>query len=256
MEIQHWRNQATVDSGYYAAFTGLLARQQALDAVANNLANANTTGFRAEREFFSDALTGPNAINSQLNTAVNDYGVLGGNQIDLSQGQMTTTGYPLDLSLEGQGFFAVLDQQGTIQYTRDGSFTRSNKGVLTTRQGEPVLDTKGKPIIIPSGPVTIAGDGTVSVNGGVAGKIGIFTFAGGTPLVPEGVSRYQAPPKTAKLTAAAVVHQGKLESSNQNVVQGTLQLILVQRQAEMMMKALSVFSSDLDQQASQELPRV
>ena len=166
-----------MDSGYYAAFTGLLARQQALDAVANNLANTNTNGFRAEREFFSDALTGPNAIGSQLNTAVNDYGVLGGNQIDLSQGQMTTTGNPLDLALEGQGFFAVLDQQGTIQYTRDGSFTRSNKGVLTTRQGEPVLDTKGKPITIPSGPVTIAGDGTVSVNGGVAGKIGIFTFA-------------------------------------------------------------------------------
>ncbi len=244
-----------MDSGYYAAFTGLLARQQALDTVANNLANTNTTGFRAEREFFSDALTGPNAIGSQLNTAVNDYGVLGGNQIDLSQGQMTTTGNPLDLALEGQGFFAVLDQQGTIQYTRDGSFTRSNKGVLTTRQGEPVLNANGKPITIPSGPVTIAGDGTVSVNGGVAGQIGIFTFPSGTPLVPEGVSRYQAPPKTAKLTTAAVVHQGKLEGSNQNVVQATLQLILMQRQAEMMMKALSVFSNSLDQQASQ-LPRV
>jgi flagellar basal-body rod protein FlgF/flagellar basal-body rod protein FlgG len=245
-----------VDSGYYAAFTGLLARQQAMDAVANNLANTNTTGFRAEREFFSDALTGPNAFGSQLNAAVNDYGVLGGNQIDLSQGQMVSTGNPLDLALEGQGFFAVEDQQGNIQYTRDGSFTRSAKGVLTTRQGEPVLDGKGKPITIPTGAVTIAGDGAVSVNGGVAGKVGVFTFADGTPLVPEGVSRYQAPPKSAKLTTAAVVHQGKLESSNQNVVEGTLQLILVQRQAEMMMKALSVFSNDLDQQASQELPRV
>lgn len=245
-----------MDSGYYAAFTGLLARQQAMDAVANNLANTNTTGFRAEREFFSDALTGPNAFGSQLNTAVNNYGVIGGNQIDLSQGQMMTTGNPLDLALEGQGFFALQDQQGNIQYTRDGSFMRSSKGVLTTRQGEPILDAKGKPITIPSGAVTIASDGTVSVQGGVAGRIGIFNFANGTPLVPEGVSRYLAPPKTATLTAAAVVHQGKLEGSNQNVVQGTLQLILVQRQAEMMMKALSVFSNDLDQQASQELPRV
>ena len=244
-----------MDSGYYAAFTGLLARQQAMDAVANNLANTNTTGFRAEREFFSDALTGPNAFGSQLNAAVNDYGVLGGNQIDLSQGQMVSTGNPLDLALEGQGFFAVEDQQGNIQYTRDGSFTRSTKGVLTTRQGEPVLDVKGKPITIPTGTVTIAGDGTVSVNGGVAGKVGVFTFAAGTPLVPEGVSRYQVPPKSAKLTTAAVVHQGKLESSNQNVVEGTLQLILVQRQAEMMMKALSVFSNELDLQASQDLPR-
>ncbi len=245
-----------MDSGYYAAFTGLLARQRALDAVANNLANTNTTGFRAEREFFSDALTGPNAFGSQLNTAVNDYGVLGGNRIDLSQGQMVTTGNPLDLALEGQGFFAVEDMQGSIQYTRDGSFIRSSKGVLTDRQGHAVLDIKGKPITIPSGPVMIAADGVVSVNGGVAGKVGLFTFAAGTPLVPAGVGHYQAPPKSAKLTTAAVVHQGKLESSNQNIVQGTLQLILVQRQAEMMMKALSVFSTDLDQKASQELPRV
>jgi flagellar basal-body rod protein FlgF/flagellar basal-body rod protein FlgG len=245
-----------VDSGYYAAFTGLLARQQALDAVANNLANTNTTGFRAEREFFSNALTGPDAVGSQLNTAVNDYGVLGGNQIDLSQGQLVTTGNPLDLALDGQGFFAVEDKQGDIQYTRNGSFMRSSKGVLTTRQGEPVLDAKGKPITLPTGPVTIAADGTASVNGGIVGRIGVFTFASGTPLVPAGVSRYQAPPKSATATTAAVVQQGKLEGSNQNVVQGTLQLILVQRQAEMMMKALSVFSNDLDQQASQDLPRV
>ncbi|HVC91215.1 MAG TPA: flagellar hook basal-body protein [Acidobacteriaceae bacterium] len=245
-----------MDSGYYAAFTGLLARQQALDATANNLANTNTTGFRAEREFFSDVLGGPDAFGSQLNTAVNDYGVLGGNQIDLSQGQMVSTGNPLDLALEGQGFFAVEDPQGNTQYTRDGSFMRSTKGVLTTSLGERVLDAKGKPITIPTGPVTIAADGTVSVNGGATGKIGIFTFATGTPLVPEGLNRYQTPPKTATVTTAAVVHQGKLESSNQNVVQGTLQLILVQRQAEMMMKALSVFSNDLDQQASQDLPRI
>jgi flagellar basal-body rod protein FlgF len=245
-----------VDSGYYAAFTGLLAREQSLDSVANNLANANTNGFRAEREFFRDAITGPNAANSQLNTAVNNFGILGGNHIDLSQGQMVSTGNPLDLAIEGQGFFAVQDNQGNTQYTRDGSFLRSTKGVLTTNQGEPVLSAKGKSITIPTGPVTIAADGTASVNGGAVGQIGIFNFPDGTPLVPEGVSRYQAPPNTAKITTTAALHQGMVENSNQNVVQGTLQLIMVQRQAEMMMKAVSVFSNDLDQQATQELPRV
>ncbi|MGC1781837.1 MAG: flagellar hook basal-body protein [Acidobacteriaceae bacterium] len=245
-----------MDSGYYAAFTGLLAREQALDSVANNLANTNTNGFRAEREYFRDAVTGPNAANSQLNAAVNDFGVLGGNQIDLSQGEMVSTGNPLDLAIEGQGFFAVANKPGSIQYTRDGSFQRSTKGVLTTSQGEPVLNALGKPITIPTGPVTIAADGTVSVNGGVVGRVGIFSFPAGTPLAPEGVSRYQAPPKTAKVTTAAAVHQGMVENSNQNVVQGTLQLILVQRQAEMMMKAVSVFSNDLDQQATESLPKV
>ncbi len=245
-----------MDSGYYAAFTGLLAREQAMDAAANNLSNTNTNGFRAEREFFRDAITGPHAARSQLNTAVNDFGVLGGNHIDLSQGQMTSTGNPLDLAIEGQGFFAVEDKQKAIQYTRDGSFQRSTKGVLTTNQGEPVMNAQGKPITIPPGPVTIAADGTVSVSGGVAGRIGIFNFPAGTPLVPEGTNRFQAPPKTAKITTTAALHQGMVENSNQDVVQGTLQLIMVQRQAEMMMKAVSVFSNELDLHATQDLPRV
>jgi flagellar basal-body rod protein FlgF len=245
-----------VDSGYYAAFTGLLARTQSLDAAANNLSNTNTNGFRAEREFFRDSLGGPHAVESQLNTAVNNFSVLGGNRIDLTQGQMVNTGNPLDLAIEGQGFFAVQDKQGNPQYTRDGSFIRSAQGVLTTTQGEPVLNALGKPIPVPSGPVTIAADGTVSVEGGVAGRIAVFDFPAGTPLVPQGVSRYQAPAKTARLSSNAVIHQGMVESSNQDVVRGTLQLILVQRQAEMMMKALSVFSNDLDLHASQDLPRV
>jgi len=245
-----------VDSGYYAAFSGLLAREQALDSVANNLANTNTNGFRAEREFFRDAVTGQGAADSQLNAAVNDYGVLGGNRIDLSQGQMERTGNPLDIAIEGQGFFAVRSKTGEVQYTRDGSFQRSAKGVLITPQDEPVLSNLGKPITIPTGPVTIAADGVVSVNGGIAGRIGIFQFAARTPLVPEGVSRYQAPANSAKAATNATLHQGMVEGSNQNVVEGTLQLIMVQRQAEMMMKAVSVFSNDLDQQATQDLPRV
>jgi flagellar basal-body rod protein FlgF/flagellar basal-body rod protein FlgG len=244
-----------VDSGYYAAFTGLLARTQALDEVANNLANTNTNGFRAERDFFRNTVAGPHAVDSQLNTAVNNFGLLGGNRVDLSQGQMSETGNPLDVAIEGQGFFAVQTKQGVL-YTRDGSFLRSAKGVLMNDRGESVSSAQGKPITVPTGPVTIAADGTVSVNSGIVGRIGIFDFPSGTPLVPQGVSSFQAPPKTAKLSTTAALHQGMIESSNQDVVRGTLQLVLVQRQVEMMTKALSVFDNDLDQQASQDLPRV
>src|SRR5665213_488757 len=87
--ISRLLGESDVDSGYYAAFTGLLARTQALDEVANNLANTNTNGFRAERDFFRNTVAGPHAIDSQLNTAVNNFGVLGGNRVDLSQSQMT-----------------------------------------------------------------------------------------------------------------------------------------------------------------------
>jgi flagellar basal-body rod protein FlgF/flagellar basal-body rod protein FlgG len=243
-------------SGYYAAFTGLLARTQMLDTTANNLANTNTNGFRAEQDFFRSTLTGPDALNSQLNTAVNNFGVVGGNQIDLGQGKLAETDNPLDIAVEGPGFFQVQRADGSIVYTRDGSFLRSVKGTLVNGQGAAVLNTQGKPITLPTGPVNIASDGTISVNGAVVAQIGMVDFPAGTPLTPDGVSQYTAPAKTAKPTTAAVLHQGMVEGSNQDVVQGTMQLILVQRQAEMMQKALSVFGNDLDLHASQDLPRV
>ncbi len=247
-----------MDSGYYAAFTGLMARMQALDSAANNLANTNTNGFRAEKDFFRDTVTGPNALNSQLNTAVNNFGVLGGNNVDLGQGQLNNTGNSLDVAIEGAGFFQMQRADGTIAYTRDGSFLRSAKGILVNGKGEPVLDTSKKPykkIALPPGQVTIAADGSVSVGGAVAGQISVVDFPAGTPLIPDGISQYTAPVGTARPSPMASLHQGMLESSNQDIVRGTLQLILVQRQAEMMQKALSVFGNTLDLQASQDLPR-
>ena len=73
----------------------------------SNLSNAGTKGFRAEREYFRNAIMGPDALNSQLNRTVNDFGVLGGNRLDLGQGPLVPTGNPLDLAIEGSGFFAI-----------------------------------------------------------------------------------------------------------------------------------------------------
>jgi flagellar basal-body rod protein FlgF/flagellar basal-body rod protein FlgG len=114
-----------MDSGLYAAYTGLLARTQALDTAANNLANAGTVGFRAQRDYFRSVLAGiaSETSPSQVGDAVNDFGVLGGNLIDQGQGTVTATGNPLDLALNGPGFFAIQTNQG-VQYTRDGGFTR------------------------------------------------------------------------------------------------------------------------------------
>jgi flagellar basal-body rod protein FlgF len=242
-----------VDSGYYAAYAGLLARTQALDSAASNLSNVNTTGFRAEREYFRGAVMGPHALESQLNRTVNDFGVLGGNQISTAQGALTSTGNPLDIGIEGSGFFAV-QSKGGVRYTRDGAFVRSADGILISSSGEPVLNTFGKPMVIPSGAISIGSDGAVSVAGGVIGRIGVFAFSNASDLTPEGANRYAA---TAKPSLSnAVLHQGSLEASNQDIVQGSLQMILVQRQAEMMQKALSIFHTDFDKTASEDLPRV
>src|SRR5689334_18788704 len=100
-----------MDSGYYAAFAGLLSRSQALDTASSNLANAQTAGYRAEREFFRSFLLGPDAETSQVGQAVNAYGVLGGDRLNLEQGALQTTGNPLDLAIEGQGFFEVQTAQ-------------------------------------------------------------------------------------------------------------------------------------------------
>ena len=185
-----------MDSGYYAAMTGLVARTQALDTAAANLANADTPGYRAEREFFRSVLLGPGALNpnfdSQLGETVNNYGLLGGDKLSMAQGALEQTGNPLDLAIEGQGFFMVQTPNGP-RYTRDGSFHRTQSGQLVTKAGEPVLSAAGQPILIPPGEVAVGADGSVSVAGGVVAAVGVFTFPAGTELTPEGANHYVAP---------------------------------------------------------------
>ncbi len=244
-----------MDSGYYAAFSGLLARSQALDLAAGNLANAGTTGYRAERDYFRSAVVGPDALHSQLNLTLNDFGVLGGTRLDLGQGAVTPTGNPLDLAIEGDGFFAIQTKQG-IRYTRDGRFERAQDGTLTTQAGEPVLDARHQPVRVPAGEIVVGADGSVSVNGAIAGQIAVVDFGSGAGLTAEGGNRYAASAPTQPGVATGQVHQGALESSNQDVIGGSLQLVLVQRQAEMMQKAVSIFNNDFDRAATEDLPRV
>ena len=245
-----------MDSGYYAAMTGLVARTQALDTAAANLANAQTPGYRAEREYFRSVLLGPEAANSQLGRTVNNYGLLGGDQLNLAQGQLQQTGNPLDLAIEGQGFFAVQTANG-VRYTRDGGFHRTQRGQLATGSGELVLSSGGQPIQLPPGQVSVGARGLISVAGGAVATVGVFTFPAGTKLTPEGANRYVLPEGvTAEAAKEASVHQGTIEAANQDVIQGTLDLIVMQRQAEMMQKALTVFHTEFNKIASEDLPRV
>ncbi len=244
-----------MDSGYYAAMTGLVARNQALDTAAANLANAQTPGYRAERDFFRSVLLGPDARNSQLGRTINNYGLLGGDALSFAQGAVQQTGNSLDLAIEGPGFFALQSAHGLL-YTRDGGFHRSPKGLLVTAADEPVLSSGGQQIPIPPGDVSVGGNGVLSVDGGAVATIGLTRFADGTPLVPEGANRYRAPQDAQPVPSGATLHQGALEASNQDVVQGTLELIMMQRQAEMMQKALTIFHTDFNKFATEDLPRV
>lgn len=245
-----------MDSGYYAAMTGLMARTQALDVAAANLANTQTPGYRAEREYFRSTLLGPDATDSQLGHTVNNYGLLGGDLLNMTQGSIQQTNNPLDLAIKGEGFFEVR-AAGGVRYTRDGSFRRSPTGQLLTEDGAAVLSTTGQPIQLPPGEISVGDSGTISVAGGVVTNLAVVTFPTGTQLKPEGNNRYVAPAGvTAVASRNASVQQGALESANQDVIHGTLDLIVMQRQAEMMQKALSIFHTNFNQFATEDLPKV
>ena len=251
-----------MDSGLYAAYTGLLTRTQVLDTTANNLANAGTAGFRAQRDYFRGVLAGEMGqtldTESQVGQSVNGFGVLGGSSLDLGQGELKPTGNPLDLALVGQGFFAVKAANG-IRYTRDGAFVRSSSGILETGLGEAVLDRNQNAITIPTGTIYVAPDGSISVSNAegsaIFGKVGTFDFTDKSVLVAEGNNRFSSG-DAKPITAGAIVEQGAVEGANEDAIHGTMQLVLVQRQAEMMQKALSVFNNEFDKTACEDLPRV
>jgi flagellar basal-body rod protein FlgF len=245
-----------MDSGFYAACTALMARSQTLDLVANNLANVSTPGYRAQHDSFSSLLASSSgAPLSGLNQAVNDYSVLGGGQLDLSQGSLERTGNDLDLGIEGHGFFALQTASGQL-FTRDGNFHVSPKGQLVTSSGDPVLGTDDRPITIVGAPVSVSPDGTISVNGTLAGQLKVVDFPAGTPLKSVGKTYYSAPDKTGVPATDASIQQGTLESSNVNAVASSIELITVQRYAELMQRALTMFHTEMNQIATQDLPKV
>jgi flagellar basal-body rod protein FlgF/flagellar basal-body rod protein FlgG len=245
-----------MDSGYYAAMTGLVARTQALDIAATNLANAQTPGYRAEQEYFRSVLMGPDAQNSQLGQTVNNFGLIGGDRLNMSQGALEHTGNPLDLAIEGEGFFQVQTANG-LRYTRDGGFHRTPTGQLVTAAGDLVLSATGQQIPVPPGEVSVGMDGALSVAGGVVATVGVFTFPRGTQLTPEGANRYLAPEAVKPvLSKNAAVHQGAVENANQGVIPGTMNLMLMQREAEMMQRVLTVFHTEFNKIATEDLPKV
>jgi flagellar basal-body rod protein FlgF len=248
-----------MDSGYYVAYAGLAARMNALDVVASNLANTSTAGFKAQSPFYlSLAAAQGREVLSPLNQAVNQFGILGGTRVDLRAGSFDTTGNTTDLAIEGSGFFSVRTSAG-IRYTRNGSFRLNAARQLTTQDGNLVLADQGTtpvPITLPTGNVSFSPDGTVSVDGALVAKLRLVQLAPGTQVTPTGDSIYAAPAGSERPATDSTVREGTLESSNINPVEGAVGLILLQRQADLLGRALSIFNSDFNRTAAQDLPRV
>ena len=256
-----------MDSGYYAACSGLLARMQALDVTANNLANVSTAGYKSENEFYgalTASLSQP-APADELNQAVNRFGILGGDYVNTREGSLDPTGNPLDVAIEGSGFFVVQTSAG-IRYTRAGNFHLNTKSQVVTSDGDLVLGQGGPiklpgvgqlgPITLPQGAISISTDGTVSVNGSMAGRLSVVEMEPGTELSPEGALYFSVPDGSAKPAVASGVRQGVLEASNTNPIDGAIDLVSIQRAAELMMRAVSIFNDDFNKTAAETIARV
>ncbi len=245
-----------MDSGLYAACTALMARTDALDTIANNLANASTNGFRGRQTSFSSVLAGSgHPTDTQLNDVTNSYGLLSNSRLNLQAGSFERTNNDLDVAVEGPGFLTVQTAHGTM-YTRNGSLQVSPAGQLQTATGDAVLGERG-PITLPSGSkVTISPDGTVSADSTIAGKLKLVEFKPTADPQSAGGSYYTAAATDVVASPGSTLRQGMLESSNVNPVTGVIDLISAQRALEGMRHALTMIDSEMDKTATVDLPRV
>ena len=243
-----------MDSLSISAASGMRARLESLELLANNLANASTGGYKNDREFYN-LYVSEDAANDTAGASPATLPVIEKHWIDYSQGTLHSTNNPLDLALDGRGFFAVNGPSGTL-YTRNGNFRLSAAGVLTTADGLPVRTTIGRTIqTVSANPIDVLKDGTVQQDGQTLGQIQIDSFNEPADLNKKGLNYFYTVDPTRKAQAStAEVHQGTLEGSNTGPAEGAVRLISVMRQFEMLQKAMNI-GADMNRQAIEEVAK-
>ncbi len=238
-----------MDRMIYVGMAGAKMDMQRQDVLANNLANISTTGFRAELQAIRAVPVRGDGATTRVYSLETTVGY------DDSQGPITTTGRPLDVALQGKSMLAVSALDGTEAYTRFGSLTVNNEGVLMTQSGLPVLGDGG-PITIPqNAQASIAPDGTVSAKE-ASGKItGIGKLKLVTPEIKltrgeDGLFR-DADGAELPVDANARVQDGALEGSNVNPIETMISMIAAARQFEAQMKLIQ--TSDNNEKAASQL---
>ena len=239
----------------WIAKTGLDAQQTRMSVISNNLANVNTTGFKQDRAVFEDLIyqnyRQVGAANTQQNEVPTGLNIGTGVKVvatekNHTQGNLVTTNNALDLAVNGRGFFQVLQPDGSVAYTRDGSFSLDSNGQVVTANGYPLQPA----ITVPQGAqsITLAGQAQPSQ----VGTIDLADFVNPAGLQPVGDNLFlesgsSGAPQTSTpgLNGVGSLQQGMLESSNVNVVEELVNMIETQRAYEMNSKAISATSSML-----------
>lgn len=233
------------------AGTGMIAQQINLDTISNNLANVNTTGYKHQRAEFQDLVyqtfKGSTASSGAVQVGLGS--ALAATGSDFSEGAMQNTGNPLDMAIVGSGFFQVQKPDGSLAYTRDGSFKQDANGLLVTSDGYPLEP----PVTVPTNAlsISIANDGTVSAT--LPGQndpetitsIQLAVFPNPAGLTRVGQNLYVAGGAsgsptiaTPGQTGAGQINAGFLEGSNVQVVEEMVKMIMAQRAYEINSKAI------------------
>jgi flagellar basal-body rod protein FlgG len=249
----------------WSAKTGLDAQNTQMAIIANNLANANTTGYKAQRAAFQDLMYqnvrqvgAQSTQNTQYSTGLTlGTGVrIVATEANYAQGSSTTTNGPLDLQISGQGFFQITMPDGSLAYTRDGSFTLDNQGNVVTASGYPIQPA----ITIPVGTqsVTVGNDGAVTAVSAAGkttqiGQVQLADFINtqglqniGNNLVIESAASGSPQTGTAGANGLGTIQQGSLETSNVNTVTELVNMIECQRAYEMNSKAITTTDQMLE----------
>lgn len=243
-----------MDNPIYVALSRQMILRRQMEVVANNIANADTAGFKvedliikADPQKIPKIDGGPSRINYVLDTAMSR---------DYAQGALTQTSNQTDVAIDGQGFFKIAAERGE-RYTRDGRFGIDDQGRLVTRAGDPVQGDGGDiKIDAAKGAVTIAKDGSISQGAAKLGKLAIVRFDDMTGLQKDGDGLYA---NTSNVSANAApdvkVHQGMVESSNVQPILQITNMIEVSRAYERMSKIIDQ-TAELDRQSIERLGRV
>jgi len=219
----------------------LLAQQQRLNQITNNIANVDTSGYKKDSVTFWEMLYGSGGGRQRVGKAMNI-------RTDHGQGAFINTNSPLDFAIGGQGFFKIQTPMG-VRFTRDGNFTLNSARQLSTMDGSLVLG-EGGPIVLTSANVQVGRDGLISADGETVGQLSLASFSSPNELIKEGPNRFK--PKDPAVQAGPVLEpnvlQGSLEESNVNVITEMTEMIDLQRAFQTQQKAIQTMD-DIDGQA-------
>ncbi|MGD0281736.1 MAG: flagellar hook basal-body protein [Dissulfurispiraceae bacterium] len=226
--------------GIYIAMTGAQLKFQELDNVTQNLANANTTGYK-KTSFSSRLYPLLEGVTDNQNVAYPDarsMAYIGQYSIDTSAGSIRETGNPFDLAIAGDGFFAV-QGAGNVSYTRNGNFSLRKDGSLVDGSGQQVLNTANKPINITGNGAKIAADGTIYVDGNPTDKLKIVKLKNGS-IQHLGNSLYSG---VEDGVSSGEVVQGSIEMSNVNPIREMAGMISALRDMDIISKVIKNFDT-------------